>query len=107
MELLDGWVAESAVHTALVVESLDGAIDTLSYQDLAERSRRVATGLMRLGASRGDRVLVQLPNCADIVVTWFALMRLGAIFVPSNTMNTAREVAHIVKVSGAKLAIWL
>jgi crotonobetaine/carnitine-CoA ligase len=105
VELLDGWVAESAVHTALVVESLDGAIDTLSYQDLAERSRHVATGLMRLGASRGDRVLVQLPNCADIVVTWFALMRLGAIFVPSNTMNTAREVAHIVKVSGAKLAI--
>ena len=51
----------------------------ITYAELNTRATTVASGLLRLGIDRGDRVLVQLPNCAEFVEVWFALQRIGAV----------------------------
>ncbi|NED90235.1 (2,3-dihydroxybenzoyl)adenylate synthase, partial [Streptomyces sp. SID11233] len=62
---------------------------------------RVARGLRGLGIGRGDRVVVQLPNCAEFVLLWFGLQRLGAVPVHAMPAHRRREISHLVRASGA------
>ncbi|WND34102.1 (2,3-dihydroxybenzoyl)adenylate synthase [Streptomyces sp. BB1-1-1] len=72
-----------------------------TYTDLDIEADRVAHGLRALGIERGDRVVVQLPNCAEFVLVWFGLQRLGAVPVHAMPGHRRREVGHLVRVSGA------
>ncbi|WP_327250075.1 (2,3-dihydroxybenzoyl)adenylate synthase [Streptomyces sp. NBC_01320] len=72
-----------------------------TYADLDTEADRVAHGLRGLGIGRGDRVVVQLPNCAEFVLVWFGLQRLGAVPVHAMPGHRRREIGHLVRVSGA------
>lgn len=61
----------------------------VSYTDLAEQVASAAAGFLHRGIRSGQRVLVQLPNSLDFVVSCFALFRLGA--VPIMVMPGLRE----------------
>jgi crotonobetaine/carnitine-CoA ligase len=104
-DLLDERVADSVDVPALVVEGSDGRVVSFTYGELDVASRRVAGGLVGLGIESGDRVLAHLPNCPEIVVLWLALARLGAVLVPSNVANTAREVGHIARTAEVRLGV--
>jgi crotonobetaine/carnitine-CoA ligase len=105
VELLDDLAAEPPLGRGVAFESAGGTVTELSYAELAARSTRLAGRLANHGVRRGDRVLVQLPNGPDVVITWFALMRLGAIFVPANPANTVRELAHMIGLAGIERAV--
>ncbi|MBI1758070.1 MAG: AMP-binding protein [Actinobacteria bacterium] len=68
----------------------------LTGAQLEERSRQVARRLAVAGVRAGDRVLLSGAPCADLVVSYLALLRLGSPVVPANTAYTERELAHIV-----------
>ncbi|OMI35641.1 AMP-dependent synthetase and ligase [Streptomyces sparsogenes DSM 40356] len=72
-----------------------------TYADLDAEADRVAHGLRGLGVGRGDRVVIQLPNCAEFVLVWFGLQRLGAVPVHAMPGHRRREIGHLVRVSGA------
>ncbi|MFF0224263.1 (2,3-dihydroxybenzoyl)adenylate synthase [Streptomyces sp. NPDC004629] len=72
-----------------------------TYADLDTEADRVAVGLRRLGIGRGDRVVVQLPNCAEFLLVWFALQRLGAVPVHAMPGHRRREIGHLVRLAGA------
>jgi len=57
---------------------------TATFEQMLDITNRMALGLRRLGVNRGDRVAMLLPNCMELVVTWFAASSLGAIEVPNN-----------------------
>ncbi|WP_319002852.1 salicylate synthase [Burkholderia anthina] len=73
-ERLREWAARHGERVALV----DGAA-RCSYAELDRRADRLAAGLVRLGVTRGDVVLLQLPNGTAFVATLFALLRIGAL----------------------------
>ncbi|AFJ01559.1 iron aquisition 2,3-dihydroxybenzoate-AMP ligase [Methylophaga frappieri] len=81
---LANWAQRYGDKTALVDEK-----GTLSYHELTIQADQTAAGFYNLGIRRDDRVLVQLPNCNEFVVTCFALFRLGAL--PILTMPAQRE----------------
>jgi long-chain acyl-CoA synthetase len=76
-----------------------------SYRALQTAVDRFAGGLGALGVHRGDRVALVLPNCPQYVVAFYAVLRLGAIVVPTNPLYTETELAHQLKDSGAVLAV--
>jgi long-chain acyl-CoA synthetase len=76
-----------------------------SYRALLAAVDRFAGGLSALGVQRGDRVALVLPNCPQYVVAFYAVLRLGAIVVPTNPLYTETELAHQLKDSGAVLAV--
>lgn len=78
----------------------------VTYAQLAEQSRRLATGLAELGVQTGDRVAVWLPNIPAWFTCFFACARLGAIAVAVNTRFKSGEIADIVGRSGAKVVIY-
>jgi crotonobetaine/carnitine-CoA ligase len=104
-DLLAERVALHSERPLLVFEDNAGVVTELSYGAFADRVARTATGLRELGVGHGDRVVVQLRNSPEILVAWFALARLGAIFVPSNTANTAYELEHYLRVAQPSLVV--
>ncbi len=76
-----------------------------TFNQLAERSRRVANGLAKLGLGKGDKVAVLLPNCLEFLYSFFGITRLGAVIVPINPLLKGAEIAYIVDNSDAAAII--
>ena len=66
---------------------------------------RVATGLLRLGVARGDRVGIWAPNCAEWTVTQFATARIGAVLVTINPAYRTSEVEYALNKVGCSVLV--
>ena len=71
------------------------------YAELVDASRRLAIGFVRAGIGRGDRVVMQLPNTIDFVLTYLALNWIGAVPVMALRAHRHSEVRHFIRASGA------
>ena len=60
---------------------------SVSYRELDDITNRLANGLAEIGVERGDKVAMFLPNCLEIVYSWLAINKLGALEVPINLAN--------------------
>jgi malonyl-CoA/methylmalonyl-CoA synthetase len=69
---------------------------TLSYEDVLERSARVAAHLRRLGVRPGDRVAAQVEKSSWTVMLYLGCLRAGGVYLPLNTAYTPPEVAYFV-----------
>ncbi len=68
---------------------IDGARQ-FSYARIAEAAAAFASRLQRLGLGPGDRAVVQLPNCAEFVIVFHALLRAG--IAPVNAIFSHRQL---------------
>ena len=100
VELLDKNAFRFSKRTALIF----GA-KKVSYGQLSIISKKLASALHDLGVRKSDRVALWLPNCTEFVYSFFAVLRLGAIVVPVNTMFKREEANGIVDDSQAKVLI--
>ncbi|MBI5521737.1 MAG: long-chain fatty acid--CoA ligase [Desulfarculus sp.] len=80
---------------------------TLTYGRLFDQVDRLATVLSKRGIKAGDRVVLLMPNCPQFVISFYALMRLGATAVLANPLNVERELVFKFQDSGAKALIVL
>ncbi|WP_180900621.1 AMP-binding protein [Martelella soudanensis] len=76
-----------------------------SFDDLNAMSRSAAAGLAAQGIGKGDRVALMLDNCVEYLALWFGLSRLGAVEVPLNTGHRGAVLAHMLRLSGAKMVV--
>jgi O-succinylbenzoate-CoA ligase len=72
-----------------------------TFAELDERVTRLANALADRSVKRGDRVATLTMNCIEMVETYFACARLGAICVPINFRLVADEIEYIAQDSGA------
>ena len=79
----------------------------LTFGQLKERADKLATALARRGIGKGDRVGIMLPNCPQYLISFFAIVRLGAIVTNVNPIYTPREVELVAKDSGMRAMITL
>ncbi len=78
---------------------------TLTYRQLAEGIRRVATGLARRGFRKGDVFAIYSPNLPEYALIFNAVASLGGINTTANPLYTADELANQLKDSGARFLI--
>jgi fatty-acyl-CoA synthase len=82
--------------------SLSGsALRRWRYAEMMRDAQALQWGLMEAGVQPGDRVGVLLSSVPEWVLYLFAVTRLGAIFLPINTRFRDRELAHVLRHSGA------
>lgn len=74
---------------------VDGDV-RLSWNDVAERSRRAAKAFIAHGVEPGDRVAIWAPNCHEWVAALVGLHSVGAVLVPLNTRYKGAEAAWIL-----------
>jgi len=77
----------------------------LTNVDQQRAACRVAHALRRLGVEPGDRVVVMLPNCPEVMQSYGGILRLGGVIVPVIFLLGEVEVAHILADSEAKVVI--
>ena len=78
---------------------------TFTYADLRRQAERLAARLVALGVSPGDRVVLNMQNCPQLVIAHFAILRANAVVVPVNPMNRAEELKHYITDPDARVAI--
>ncbi len=79
----------------------------IRYRRLDSLVNAFADRLAWLGIKAGDRVALILPNFPLYPVAHFAVMRLGAVLVPTNPLYVERELAKQMQDSGAETAVIL
>ena len=83
----------------------DGAWRRMSRGEFCEKVARVAAGLRAQGIMPGDRVLLVSENRPEFLIADNAIMAIGAVTVPTYVTNTVADHAHILRDSGARVAI--
>jgi long-chain acyl-CoA synthetase len=73
------------------------------YREVEQRVARLAAGLEGLGLARGDRVAILSENRPEWAITDFATLFLGAVVVPVYTTLPPRQIAYILRDSGARV----
>jgi acyl-CoA synthetase (AMP-forming)/AMP-acid ligase II len=84
-------------HLAIVADNR-----CLTFRELTDTSRRVASGLSQLGLRRGDALAVWLPTVPEWLTLLLAAARLGLLVVPLNTRYRAVEVRNVLRTTGAR-----
>lgn len=74
----------------------------ISYGELSNSVRHWTIILSRMGVSPGDHISLVMPNVPEFTIAYFAILHLGAIVVPCNTLLTSHELAYLVSHSDSK-----
>ena len=78
---------------------------TWSYSELQFEAEKIASALRKMGVQKGDRVVLDMQNCPQLVISHFAILRLDAVVVPVNPMNRTEELKHYILDPDTKVAV--
>ena len=73
----------------------------VTYAELIDSSKQLATALLDLGLKPQERVVMQLPNVPEFAIVYLALQWMGAIPVMALRAHRHAEVRHFIGASGA------
>lgn len=76
-----------------------------NYSEMARDVHALQWALMHAGVEPGERVGVMVSSFPEWVLYFFAVTRLGAVFVPINTRFRSRELRHVLSHSGSRTLI--
>ncbi|WP_158738670.1 class I adenylate-forming enzyme family protein [Alteribacillus sp. YIM 98480] len=94
-------VSRYPLSTAIVEED-----NRYSYHEMDQITNRLAYGLQHLGVEKGDRVVTLTKNRKEMVVLYWAVQKIGAVFTPINFRLSADEVRYCVQNAEAKMVVY-
>ena len=97
--------SEKASTTALISELEDGEVNSYTYSELSAEVDRFANALRANGIGKGDAVAVFMPMIAEAVIAFYAIAKIGAVYLPIFSGFAANAVAVRVRDAEAKLLI--
>jgi acetyl-CoA synthetase len=86
-------IAENNTATALHIVEEDGSERAYSFDELRRRSNRVARRLAGHGVGKGDSVMIMLGNQVELWESMLAVMKLGAVIMPTTTALGRADLA--------------
>ncbi|SOZ55492.1 Long chain fatty acid-CoA ligase [Cupriavidus taiwanensis] len=99
-DYLRAWARKRPDHAALVWYGT-----TVTYAELDDLSERCAALLKGRGVGAGDRVAVMMGNCPQFHVVFYAILKLGAVYVPVNPLFKEHELVYELNDAGATTII--
>ena len=82
----------------------DGA--TTTFSELADNAARFAAYLGDQGLGPGDRVGVMLANRPEFAMVFYGVLHAGAVVVPIDPLQGARDVEFFLTNTGARLLVF-
>lgn len=77
----------------------------LTYRQLHEDVERMAAALAEIGVGKGTRVAIQMPNLPQLVIGYYATLRLGGVVVMTNPIYMPDEIVHQWNDAGVEVAL--
>lgn len=103
--LVDSRAQRRRDHPFLIWEPFEGDAQRWSYEAFAQAVRRFAAGLHQRGLQPGDRVLVHMDNCPELLIAWLGCGYAGMVAVTTNAKSTLDELTYFAAHSRAVAAI--
>jgi long-chain acyl-CoA synthetase len=100
VDLFNEAVREAGESTCTIFEE-----DVLTYQAVDDLSNRVAHYLLSQGVNKGDRVGILLPNSPAFVISFYAILKAGAVVMAINPASRQAELEKQAQESGIKVLI--
>lgn len=79
--------------------------EALTYRQVDELSDRVARYLLSQGLKKGDRVGIMLPNSSAFVISFYGILKAGAVVMALNPAFRPAEIENIAVESGIRVLI--
>jgi len=79
--------------------------DRQTFAQTGERVNSLANALAELGVEKGDRVAILQVNCPQYVESYYAVAKLGAIFIPLNFRAKQNELSYMLGNAEAKVLL--
>lgn len=99
-DLLETNIAEFGEYPLLFFKEM-----TYTNVETKKVAVNFAHGLRKLGIAKGDRVMVCMPNCPEVLFAYQGITRAGAIIVPVMFTLHPKELHYIILNSGVKAII--
>ncbi|MFE3024800.1 AMP-binding protein [Nocardia tengchongensis] len=98
-------IARGNERPALWIVEEDGSEQRVSFDEMADRSDRVATWLSGLGVGKGDRVMLMLGNQVELWEAMLAVAKLGAVIMPTTGALGPADLSDRIERAGARFVI--
>ena len=82
---------------ALWIVEEDGRETRVTFREMSRRSNQVANWMRERGVRPGDHVMLMLGNQVELWETMLAIMKLGAVILPTSTVLGADELADRIE----------
>ena len=99
-EILPYAARKHADRIALIVDEHE-----FSFRELDAMSNQVANGLVAIGVNAGDRVSLFGPNSWQWLVSYYGIVKTGAVVNPLSSMLTPEEVRYAMTDAGARAVL--
>ncbi len=86
----------------IAIESGD---DQVTYQQLLERTNRTGNALRQLGVRQEERVVLLLEDTPEFLYSFFAVIKIGAVAVPANTLLKPHEYEYLLNDTRARVLL--
>jgi len=100
-QILENTSAEYSKKEALIFGQI-----RITYGETKEATDRLARGLSELGLGAGDHIALMLPNIPQFIMSYFAILKIGAAVVPVSIFCKSREIHQQLEDSEAKGIIY-
>ncbi len=77
----------------------------LTWRDVNARINRLANAWLALGVRQGDKVATLLPNCLELLETYWAVAKIGAVVVPLSPLMRGSGLVTLLRDSDASLVL--
>lgn len=94
MELVQNFLADACKRSPDKLALVCGETQA-TYREFDQMSNSLGHLLQSLGVTRGDRIIILLPNGIEFSVCFFAVLRANAIAVPLKQQMTAEDLLKI------------
>jgi long-chain acyl-CoA synthetase len=77
----------------------------LTWTELARRVNRLANVFLSLGLKKGDKIAVVMPNCVEVLETYWAGIQIGLVLVPLSPLLRGAALAALLRDSDSVAVI--
>ena len=77
----------------------------LTFLDFNKRVNRWANALVKMGVKKGDKVATILPNCLELLETYWAVAKVGAVVVPLSNLLRGKGLTTLINDSDTELIL--
>lgn len=77
----------------------------ITYKEMIKKINKVAAALKQLGAEKGDRITVCMPNTPEAIYMFYAINEIGAVANMVHPLSSEKEIEEYVNESHSKIIL--
>ncbi len=93
-DVVDMWGKKTGARTALVFVNEEGEVESYSFSEVSKKTNQLASYFVKRGVRKGDPVMLMLPNAPILWLAVVALIKAGAVVVPSAPTLTPKDLEY-------------